>query len=110
VIGWLLSPAVRLDSFSSGRATVSPKLVGSTARRRVERPLLSQIRKCPLHPSASANGIGGAVMFGDNASERCSRSGSYSAVYNRPFTVDVVFELNNHELLITDYALDKIAD
>jgi hypothetical protein len=53
---------------------------------------------------------GGAVMFGGNASERRGRSGSYSAVHNGPFTIDVVFELNNHELLITDYAFDKIAD
>ena len=53
---------------------------------------------------------GGAVMFGGNASERCGRSGSYSAVHNGPFTVNVVFELNNRELLITDYAFDKIAD
>jgi hypothetical protein len=60
--------------------------------------------------SASANGTGGAMMFGGNASERRGRSGSYSAVHNGPFTIDVVFELNNHELLITDYAFDKIAD
>ena len=60
--------------------------------------------------SASANGTGGAVMFGGNASERCGRSGSYSAVHDGPFTIDVVLELNNHELLITDYAFDKIAD
>jgi hypothetical protein len=53
---------------------------------------------------------GGAVTFGGNASERRGRSGSHSAVHYGPFTVDVVFELNNHELLITDYALDKIAD
>src|SRR6266566_2377364 len=33
---WLLSPAVRLDSFSSGCATVSPNLVCIMARRRVE--------------------------------------------------------------------------
>ena len=59
---------------------------------------------------AAANGTGGAVMFGGNASERCGRSGSYSAVHNGPLTIDVVFELNNHELLITDYAFDKIAD
>jgi hypothetical protein len=58
----------------------------------------------------SANGTGGAVMFGGNASERCGRSGSYSAVHHGPFTVDVAFELNNHELLIIDYAFDKIAD
>jgi hypothetical protein len=43
-------------------------------------------------------------------SERRGRSGSHSAVHNGPFTMDVVFELNNHELLITDYGLDKIAD
>src|SRR6267154_1365261 len=49
-------------------------------------------------------------MFGGNASERCGRSGSYSAVRNGPFTVDVALELNNHELLITDDAFDKIAD
>jgi hypothetical protein len=55
--------------------------------------------------SASANGTGGAVMFGGNASE-----GSYSAVHNGPFTADVVFELINQELLITDCAFDKIAD
>jgi hypothetical protein len=60
--------------------------------------------------SASANGTGGTVMFGGNASERCGRSGSYSAVHDGPFTIDVVLELNNHELLITDYAFDKIAD
>jgi hypothetical protein len=60
--------------------------------------------------SASANGTGGAVMLGGNASERRGRSGSYSAVHNGPFTIDVVFELNNHELLISDYAFDKIAD
>jgi hypothetical protein len=33
-----------------------------------------------------------------------------SAVRNGPFTVDVLLELNNDELLITDYALDEIAD
>ena len=60
--------------------------------------------------NSSANGTGGALMFGGNASERCGRSGSYSAVHNGPFTVDVAFELNNHELLITDDAFDKIAD
>ena len=60
--------------------------------------------------SAGANGTGGAVMFGGNASERCGRSGSYSAVHNGPFTVDEVFELNNRELLIIDDAFDKIAD
>jgi hypothetical protein len=60
--------------------------------------------------NASANGTGGAVMFGGNASERRGRSGSYSAVHNGAFTVDVAFELNNHELLITDYAFDEIAD
>ena len=60
--------------------------------------------------NASANGTGGAVMLGGNAAERCSRSGSCSAVHNGPFTVDVAFELNNHELLITDYAFDEIAD
>ena len=38
------------------------------------------------------------------------RSQSYSAVRNGPFTVDVLLELNNDELLITDYALDEIAD
>jgi hypothetical protein len=59
---------------------------------------------------AAALGTGGAVMFGGNASERCGRSGSYSAVHNGPFTIDVVLELNNHELLIADYAFDKIAD
>jgi hypothetical protein len=36
--------------------------------------------------------------------------GSYSAVHNGPFTVDVAFQLNNHELLITDDAFDEIAD
>ncbi len=60
--------------------------------------------------SAGANGTGGAVMFDGNASERYGRSGSYSAVHNGPLAVDVVFELGNHELLITDYAFDKIAD
>jgi hypothetical protein len=60
--------------------------------------------------NASANVTGGAVMFGGNASARCGRSGSYSAVHNGPFTVDVAFELNNRELLITDDAFDKIAD
>jgi hypothetical protein len=47
---------------------------------------------------------------GGNASQRRGRSGSYSAVHNGPFTVDVLLELNNDELLITDYGLDKIAD
>jgi hypothetical protein len=37
-------------------------------------------------------------------------SGSHSAVHNGPFTVDVLLKLNNDELLITDYAFDKIAD
>jgi hypothetical protein len=60
--------------------------------------------------SAGANGTGGAVMFGGNASKRCGRSGSYSAVHNGPLTVNVLFELNNRELLITDDAFDKIAD
>jgi hypothetical protein len=32
------------------------------------------------------------------------------AVHTGPFTVDVLLELNNDELLITDYALDEIAD
>jgi hypothetical protein len=50
------------------------------------------------------------AALGGNASERRGRSGSYSAVHNGPFTIDVVFELNNHELLISDYAFDKIAD
>ena len=43
-------------------------------------------------------------------SERCGRSGSHSAVHNGPFTVDVLLELKNDELLITYYALDEIAD
>ena len=60
--------------------------------------------------SASAKGTGDAVMFSGNASDRCGRSRSYSAVHNGPLTMDVVFELGNHELLITDYAFDKIAD
>ncbi len=34
----------------------------------------------------------------------------YSAVYNSLSTVDVMCELINYELLITDYAFDKIAD
>ena len=51
-----------------------------------------------------------AVMPDGNASERCGRSGLYSAVHNGPLAMDVVFELGNHELLITDYAFDKIAD
>jgi len=50
------------------------------------------------------------VMFGGSASERCGRSGTYSAVRNGPSTVNVLFELNNRELLITDDAFDKIAD
>ena len=60
--------------------------------------------------NSGADGTGGAVMFGGNASERCDRSRSYSAVRNGPSAMYVVFELNNHELLITDYAFDKIAD
>ena len=60
--------------------------------------------------NSSANGTGGAVIFGGNVSKCCGRSGSYSAVHNGPLTMDVVFELGNHELLITDYAFDKIAD
>ena len=60
--------------------------------------------------SAGANGTGGAVMSGGIVSERCGRSGLYSAVHNGPLAMDVVFELGNHELLITDYAFDKIAD
>ena len=67
-------------------------------------------RRLMVISSAGANGTGGAAPFGGNASERCDRSGSYSAVHNGPLTMDVVFELNNHELLITDYAFDKIAD
>ena len=35
---------------------------------------------------------------------------SYSAVHTGQFTADVVFELSNQELLITDCAFDKIAD
>ena len=35
---------------------------------------------------------------------------SNSTVYNGLLTVDVVFELINHELLITDDAFDKITD
>jgi hypothetical protein len=35
---------------------------------------------------------------------------SFSTVHDGPFTVDVLLELNNDELLITDYALDEIAD
>jgi 6-phosphofructokinase len=38
------------------------------------------------------------------------RSRSHSAIHNGPFTLDVLLELNNDELLITDYAFDKIAD
>jgi hypothetical protein len=49
---------------------------------------------------------------------RCSdvmllSAASFAIVISRPrwpFTVDVLFELNNDELLITDYALDEIAD
>jgi hypothetical protein len=33
-----------------------------------------------------------------------------STIHDGPLTVDVPFELNNDELLITDYALDEIAD
>ena len=51
----------------------------------------------------------GAAMFGRNASERCVVR-SHSAVDDGPSTVDVLLELNNGELLITDYALDEIAD
>jgi hypothetical protein len=51
-----------------------------------------------------------AVMFGGSASERCGGSGTYSAVHNGPATVNVLFELNNRELLITDDAFNKIAD
>jgi len=50
-----------------------------------------------------------AAMFGPNASERCVVR-SHSAVDNGPPTVDVLLELTNGELLITDYALDEIAD
>ena len=64
----------------------------------------------PPHSMASPNGTGGAVMFSDNASDCCGRSRSNSAVNNGQSTFDVVFELNNHELLITNYAFDKIAD
>jgi hypothetical protein len=67
-------------------------------------------RRLMITSSAGANGTGGAVTFGCNASERRGRSGFYSAVHNGPLTMDVVFELGNHELLITDYAFDKIAD
>ena len=49
--------------------------------------------KCPPH------------SFTSSASAR-----SYLAVHNGPFTTDVVFELINQELLITDCAFDKIAD
>jgi hypothetical protein len=77
---------------------------------RVGQPRRRRATALSFTSSASANGTGGAAMFGGNASERRGRSGSYSAAHNGPFTVDVVFELNNHELLITDYALDKIAD
>jgi hypothetical protein len=61
-------------------------------------------------PKTSAQTAPAALMFGDNASGRRGRSGSCSAVHNGPFTVDVAFELNNRELLITDDAFDKIAD
>lgn len=60
-------------------------------------------------PAQTASG--GTVIFGGNASGRCGRSGSYSAVHNGGrYTVDVVFELIDDELLITDYAFDEIAD
>ena len=71
---------------------------------------------CDLAPphsitsSAGANGTGGAVMFSGNASDCCGRSRSYSAVHNGQSTINVMFELNNHELLITNYAFNKIAD
>ena len=53
-----------------------------------------------------------------NSARRCSdvsfrvllRSRLCSALYNGPLTVDVLLELNNDKLLITDYALDEIAD
>ncbi len=38
------------------------------------------------------------------------RSRSHSAVDDGPRTVDVLLQLNNGELLITDDALDEIAD
>jgi hypothetical protein len=62
------------------------------------------------HLVAQRKRHGGAVMFCGNASERCGRSGSYSTVRNCPLTLDVAFQLSNHEFLITDYAFDKIAD
>ena len=52
---------------------------------------------------------GGAVMFDGNASALVVRDRIQpSTVACSP--VDVVFELTNHEFLITDYAFDKIAD
>jgi len=47
------------------------------------------------------------VIFGGNASGHRCRSESYSADL---LTADVVFELINQELLMTDRAFDKIAD
>jgi hypothetical protein len=68
----------------------------------------ARLIRSPRRPAQTAPG--GAVIFGGNASEPCGRSGPHSAVHNGAFTVDEVFELNNHELLIIDYAFDKIAD
>ena len=79
------------------------------------RPALVRIpdlsRKRPNQPIVGKRILQfGAATFGRNASERCGRSGTYSAVHNGPSTVNVLFELNNRELLITDDAFDKIAD
>jgi hypothetical protein len=60
--------------------------------------------------SAGANGTGGAVMSGGNASERCVVRDRIQPSIMARLAMDVVFELGNHELLITDYAFDKIAD
>jgi hypothetical protein len=50
---------------------------------------------------------GGSGLGGFRALRRWR---SYSAVHDGPSTVDVLLELNNDELLITDDALDEIAD
>src|ERR1700751_6124578 len=88
----------------------------SSGSRRAGRSLRS-MRSCPgaskperpqLHAYREAGSGRGRQL--PRWARRLRRSRSYSAVHTGPFTVDVLFELNNDELLITDYALDEITD
>ena len=68
-------------------------------------------RSSPLaEPGPPGEFRNSAWRYPDVSLRALRRSRSHSAVDDGPFTVDVLLELNNDELLITDYALDEIAD